>query len=149
MSWQDEIDELARRRRLAEEMGGPEGVARQHERGKLTVRERIDALADPGTFQEFGGLVGSAEYEDNRLAGFIPKPLVEGYCRIDGRKVVVTGSDFTVRGGSGPRTSEHESGGCPTFASSTLPAAASDPSRSSAAPTCRTVTSGPRSTSSC
>jgi acetyl-CoA carboxylase carboxyltransferase component len=101
MSWQKEIDELGRRRRLAEEMGGPEGVTRQHDRGKLTVRERIDALADRDSFREFMGLVGSGEYEEDELVRFIPKPVVEGTCLLDGRKVVVTGSDFSVRGGSG------------------------------------------------
>jgi acetyl-CoA carboxylase carboxyltransferase component len=39
VSWQNEIDELARRKQLAEQMGGPEGIARQRSRGKLTVRE--------------------------------------------------------------------------------------------------------------
>ena len=68
MSWQDEIDELARRKRLAEQMGGPEGIARQRSRGKLTVRERIDALADTGSFREFMGLSGDAEYAGSELA---------------------------------------------------------------------------------
>ena len=101
MSWKREVDELNERKRLAREMGGPEGVARQHERGKLTVRERFDALADPGTLREFMGLAGNAVYEDNELKAFTPRAAVEGICRLDGRKVVVTGGDFTVRGGSG------------------------------------------------
>ena len=63
MSWKAEIEELARRRELAAAMGGPEGVARQHERGKLTVRERIERLADAGTFREFGGLRGEGVYD--------------------------------------------------------------------------------------
>ena len=46
MSWKSEVDEIERRRELAREMGGPEAVDKQHERGRLTVRERIDALAD-------------------------------------------------------------------------------------------------------
>ncbi len=101
MSWQPEIDELERRRELARRMGGPEGIERQHSQGKLTVRERIDRLADAGSFREFMGLAGRAVYDDGKLADFTPKPLVEGFCQIDGRKVVVTGGDFTVRGGSG------------------------------------------------
>ena len=101
MSWQPEIDDLERRWELARRMGGPEGIERQHSQGKLTVRERIDRLADAGSFREFMGLAGRAVYEDGRLSGFTPKPLVEGFCQIDGRKVVVTGGDFTVRGGSG------------------------------------------------
>lgn len=83
-------------------MGGPEGVARQHEHGKLTVRERIDLLADSDSFEEFAGLVGRAVYDESyELADFTPKGQVDGVCRIGGRKVVVTGGDFTVRGGSG------------------------------------------------
>ena len=82
-------------------MGGPEGVARQHSQGKLTVRERIDLLADEGTFREFTSLVGRGVYENGELVDFTPKASVDGFCRIDGRKVVVTGGDFTVRGGSG------------------------------------------------
>jgi methylmalonyl-CoA decarboxylase subunit alpha len=101
MSWQPELDELNKRRDMAKAMGGPEGVQRQRDRGKLTVRDRVDLIADPGTFREFRGLVGAATYEDGTLTGFTPKPAVEGTVRIDGRKVVVTGGDFTVRGGSG------------------------------------------------
>src|SRR4051812_24477727 len=102
VSWKAEIEELAQRRELAEALGGPEGVARQHERGKLTVRERIARLADPGTFREFGGLRGQGRYDPagERLLGLTPKAQVDGMCRIEGRKVVVTGGDFTVRGGS-------------------------------------------------
>lgn len=101
MSWQAEVDELERRRELAAAMGGPEGIARQHSRGKLTVRERIDALADAGSFREFSPLVGQANYTGLELTGFTPKASVEGMCTIDGRKAIVTGGDFTVRGGSG------------------------------------------------
>lgn len=104
MSWKREVEELERRLELARRMGGPEGIRRQHERGKLTVRERIDALADPGSFREFMGLVGHATYEGDRLVDFTPKPAVEGTCEIGGRKVVVTGGDFTVRGGSAGST---------------------------------------------
>lgn len=101
MSWQEEVDELRRRQALAREMGGAEGVARQRERGKLTARERVDLLADKGSFREFRGLVGEGRYEDNRLVGFMPKGSVEGMVRLDGRKAVVVAGDFTVRGGSG------------------------------------------------
>ena len=60
MVWEPEVDELKRRRYLAEQMGGSEAVARQHARGKLTVRERVAALADPSSFEEIGVLAGSA-----------------------------------------------------------------------------------------
>jgi len=101
MSWHDEVEELKRRHALAHEMGGAQGIARQRQRGKLTARERIDALADPGTFREFMGLAGSGTYQDGKLVAFVPKPQVEGTVLLDGRKVVVKASDFTVRGGSG------------------------------------------------
>ena len=81
-------------------MGGPEGVARQHKRGKLTVRERIALLGDPGSFQEIGGLAGRGTYENGKLAEFTPANALIGTCRVDGRKVVLSGGDFTVRGGS-------------------------------------------------
>ena len=65
MSWQAEIDELRRREALAREMGGPDKVERQHDGGKLTVRERIARLLDPGTFHEIGAIAGKAEYDDD------------------------------------------------------------------------------------
>jgi acetyl-CoA carboxylase carboxyltransferase component len=65
MTWQEEVDDLKQRKRLAEQMGGPEGVERQHKRGKLTVRERIVLLADPGSFREIGALGGFASYDDD------------------------------------------------------------------------------------
>lgn len=101
MTWQPELDELERRRDLARGMGGVEGITRQHAQGKLNVRERIDALVDPGSFREFMGLMGQGVYQDHTLSTFTPKAAVAGFCRLDGRKVVLSGGDFTVRGGSG------------------------------------------------
>ncbi len=102
MSWKPELEELAHRRELMQGMGGQEGIDRQHGRGKLTVRERLPLLADPGTFQEFGHLRGHGTYDEHgELTSFTPQGKVDGMCRIDGRKVVVTAGDFTVRGGSG------------------------------------------------
>jgi acetyl-CoA carboxylase carboxyltransferase component len=100
MSWKPEVEELERRRRLAAAMGGAEGIERQRRRGKLTVRERISALADDGSFEEIGGLAGAAKYEDGKLTSFTPANMVIGTCKIDGRRVVVAGGDFTVRGGA-------------------------------------------------
>src|SRR4051812_22256771 len=101
MTWLPEVEELQRRREFAQGMGGPEGIARQHAQGKLTVRERLDLFADPGSLREFMGLIGDAEYDGNELTGFRPKGSVEAICTLDGRKVVVSAGDFTVRGGSG------------------------------------------------
>ena len=99
--WLPEVEELRRRQEMASRMGGAERVARQHAQGKLTVRERIERLADPASFREFMGLMGEGVYEDGALVDFQPKPSVDGLCRLDGRKVVVSGGDFTSRGGSG------------------------------------------------
>jgi acetyl-CoA carboxylase carboxyltransferase component len=101
MGWEAEIEELRRREALARQMGGADKVKRQHEGGKLTVRERIDALLDPGSFHEIGAIAGRAQYRpDGTLEHFMPANFVVGRGRIDGRPVVVGGDDFTVRGGA-------------------------------------------------
>jgi len=101
MTWQPELDELRRRQELAERMGGPEKIKRQHDAGRLTVRERIALLLDEGSFREVGALAGSASYDETGgLSGFVPANFVAGTGRLDGRKVVVGGDDFTVRGGA-------------------------------------------------
>lgn len=100
MVWQPEIEEMKYREHLAEQMGGPEGIQHQHERGKLTVRERVDKLADKGSFMEIGKLAGSSTYEGEKLVSFRPANSLLGICTINGRKVVLVGGDFTVRGGA-------------------------------------------------
>ena len=101
MVWQPEIDELKHRKHLAAQMGGEEGIARQRKRGKLTVRERISAIADPGTLDEIGGLTGTGTYDsDGKLTSFKPNSFVVGACNLNGRKVVIKAEDFTLRGGS-------------------------------------------------
>ena len=101
MTWKPEIDELRERQELARRMGGKEKVERQHHYGKLTIRERIDCIVDDGSFQEIGALAGVGNYgEDGRLESFTPSNFVLGMAEIDGRPVVVSGDDFTVRGGS-------------------------------------------------
>ena len=54
MNWKPELDELTRREAFALQMGGADKVKRQHDSGRLTVRERIDKLVDEGTFHEIG-----------------------------------------------------------------------------------------------
>lgn len=100
MVWQPELDELARRTELAHRMGGEENIERQRRGGKLTVRERLDRLVDPGSFREVGVLAGVPTYEDCELVAFRPSNYVMGMGRIEGRRVVVGGDDFTVRGGA-------------------------------------------------
>jgi acetyl-CoA carboxylase carboxyltransferase component len=102
MTWQPELDEVRRRQELAELMGGPDKIRRQHEAGRLTVRERLAALLDEGSFHETGALAGAAVYDgDGEMTRFTPANFVTGTGRIGGRKVVVGGDDFTVRGGAG------------------------------------------------
>ena len=60
MTWDEALEELSHRHTLAEAMGGEEKVARQHHFGKLTIRERIEAIVDPGSFREIGKLAGEA-----------------------------------------------------------------------------------------
>src|SRR3954454_19158328 len=82
-------------------MGGQERVERQHASGRLTVRERIEHLFDAGTFHETGALAGKATYgDDGEIEDFLPANVVIGSGRIDGRRAVVQGDDFTVRGGA-------------------------------------------------
>jgi methylmalonyl-CoA decarboxylase subunit alpha len=102
MSWLPEIEDIHRRRELAEACGGAEAVAKQHESGKLTVRARIDRLLDAGSFREVGKLAGRASYDkDGKLVAFEPAPYVMGLGKIDGRPVAVGGEDYTIRAGTG------------------------------------------------
>jgi len=101
MTWEPELEELRRREAMAEQLGGADKVERQHSFGKQTVRERIDAAVDKGTFWELGKIAGSARYDtDGNLLDFLPSNFVFGLAEIDGRPAVVSGDDFTVRGGS-------------------------------------------------
>jgi acetyl-CoA carboxylase carboxyltransferase component len=100
VTWEPELEELRRREALARELGGSERVERQHASGRLTVRERIERLLDPGSFHETGALTGRGTYEDGRLTSFVPANMIIGRGRIEGRTVVVQGDDFTVRGGA-------------------------------------------------
>ena len=84
MNWEPELDELKLRYEMAKGRGGPEGVERQRRRGKLLVNERVDGLADPGSFREFMGLVGSGTYDDEgSIVAFTPKGSMDGFCKVD------------------------------------------------------------------
>lgn len=101
MSWKPEVDEINRRREQAGQHGGPEAVERQHGYGKLTVRERVQRLADSGSFREEGPIAGHLEVDDQQQTErFIPANYVLGTIEIAGRRCVVGGEDFTQRGGS-------------------------------------------------
>ena len=89
--------------------GGQKHIDRQHDRGKLTARERIDILIDPGTFNELGSFVNTT---GTRIDGkFTDAPcdgLVLGTAEVHGRLVMVAASDFTVLGGSTRHTDHDE-----------------------------------------
>ncbi len=101
MSWTKELEELRRREALAEQMGGEAKLARQHGRGKMDARARLAALVDPGSFREIGKIAGKGSYdEEGRLEGVLPAPFLFGRATIEGRPVVATADDFTIRGGA-------------------------------------------------
>ncbi len=101
MSWKPELDEIARRRALAEQMGGEERVARHVAAGRLPVRERIAGLLDEGSFRETGSLASKVEYDEGgSIKSYTPSNFVTGRGSIDGRPVVIGCDDFTVRGGA-------------------------------------------------
>ena len=88
----------ARRERVRVLMGGERGLARVRADGKLTVRERIDLLVDPGSFQEVGTFVVSERPEDRETTAGDGK--IGGHARVAGRAVTVVGDDQTVKRGS-------------------------------------------------
>ncbi|WP_095012844.1 acyl-CoA carboxylase subunit beta [Tsuneonella mangrovi] len=101
MSWEKELEELRHREALAEQMGGPEKVGRQHSRGKMDARARLAALVDDGSFREIGKIAGRGSYdEDGNLESVLPAPFLFGKATINGRPVVATADDFTIRGGA-------------------------------------------------
>ena len=101
MTWESEINELRQREALTEQMGGRDKVDRQHHYGKLTIRERIDEISDEESFHEVGKLAGVANYNDaGEMQEFTPASFLFGTAEIDGRPVILSGDDFTVRGGS-------------------------------------------------
>ena len=102
MTMQEAINELNERREKAKQMGGERRIARQHARGRLTARERLDKLLDPGSFVEIGLL---AHEEIPELEELTPADgRVCGFGTINSRKVAIIAQDRTVLGGSGGRT---------------------------------------------
>lgn len=95
----EKLEELSERRAMGLAMGGPERVNRQHQKGKMTVRERIDFLCDTGTFQEYGLL--ASHYGHRPGETITPADaVVTGFGRVDGRSLGIIADDFTVFGGS-------------------------------------------------
>jgi acetyl-CoA carboxylase carboxyltransferase component len=94
-SMRELAEELKEKREKYRQGGGPEKIERQHQRGKLTARERLEILLDPGSFFEIG-ILASEWWEP-----WVPADgVVTGFGTIDGRPVCVASYDFTVLGGS-------------------------------------------------
>jgi propionyl-CoA carboxylase beta chain len=97
----NQLDELRRRHQAAEQGGGPQRRERQHKEGKLSARERIELLLDPGTFTETDKLVQHRSRDFGMDEQVIPGDgFVTGYGYIHGRLTFVFAQDFTVFGGS-------------------------------------------------
>lgn len=90
-TWDETLADLGQRRERAQAMGGPERVAKHHGAGELDARARIERLVDPGSFQEFGTLVGGKVAAD---------AIVAGSGLVDGTPVMVGAEDFTTLAGS-------------------------------------------------
>jgi acetyl-CoA carboxylase carboxyltransferase component len=98
---QAKIDDLRQRKDAARRAGSERSIQRQHDKGKLLARERIDYLLDPGSFHELDMLARHRAPDD---AGLEERPytdgVITGWGTVDGRKVFVFSQDFTVMGGA-------------------------------------------------
>jgi acetyl-CoA carboxylase carboxyltransferase component len=101
------VDDLHGRRERAKVGGGEEKIAVQHERGKLTARERLDLLCDPGTFVELGIHAGPHFSQRTMEGREAPADgVITGWGEIDGRRCAIAAYDFTVMAGSMGMTGE-------------------------------------------
>ena len=97
----NKVKELDSRKQQSELGGGNKRIERQHAEGKLTARERIALLFDPGSFQELDQLVVHRSFDFGMESQRIPGDgVVTGYGTINGRLVYAFAQDFTVFGGS-------------------------------------------------
>ena len=99
--WEKSVFErLEAKREAALAGGGPGRIQKQHSAGKLTARERLEILFDPGTFTEIGGLVESRISDLGMDQKKVPGDgVITGYGRVNGRLVFASSEDFTVIGG--------------------------------------------------
>jgi methylmalonyl-CoA decarboxylase subunit alpha len=103
------VEDLHERREKAKLGGGPEKIALQHERGKLTARERIDLLVDAGTFVELG-IHGRPHFSQRAMEGKEAPAdgVITGWGDVDGRPCAIAAYDFTVMAGSMGMTGEQK-----------------------------------------
>jgi len=108
MPFEKELKQLEEKRNKAHEMGGREKIGRQHARGRLSARERIEGLLDPGSFME----VGMFNHSD--VPGMEDKTPADskigGYGKIDGRQVVLVANDFSVLAATSSRVAARKEG---------------------------------------
>jgi acetyl-CoA carboxylase carboxyltransferase component len=103
--WAQELDELSRRREQAAAMGGPESLAKMKGLGRLNARERISMLLDPGSFRELGRIAGKGRYSaQGQFIDQSPVNAIIGTGLIEGRKLVVSADDYSLRAGSSEAT---------------------------------------------
>jgi propionyl-CoA carboxylase beta chain len=101
--------ELRARREQVHQGGGPERVARQHARGKMTPYERLDLLLDPGTFNELEPYITHQDgAQDGAQETYFGEGVVTGYGQIGGHTVYVYAQDFTVYGGTLSEMQSHK-----------------------------------------
>ncbi len=97
----DKIKEFLKKNKTAAQGGGEDKILAQHEKGKLTARERIELLLDEGSFVELNALTTHHYYEyDMQQKKFFGDGVITGYGTINGRQVFVFAYDFTVLGGT-------------------------------------------------
>ena len=100
-SMEELIEDLRKTKEHLKQGGGPERLAKQKEQGKLTARERIDALVDPGSFEEIGLFAQHRQVNFGLAGKEIPADgVVTGAASVDGRLIHLASQDFTVLGGS-------------------------------------------------
>lgn len=105
MIWEPEVQEIEKRRQQSYAMGGEERVKKQNAQGKLSVRERLALLYDPGTFEEFGVLADHQSLRPDLQGRYAAADgVVIGVGKVNSRDVFVFAEDFTVLGGTVGRT---------------------------------------------
>ncbi len=101
MSWEKDVKEIKKREKLALNQGGEESIRIQHEKGRKTLRERLNIILDKDSFDEIGKISGSSKYNDNGdLEDFVPGNFLLGFGKINNRQIIIGGEDFTLKGGS-------------------------------------------------
>src|SRR5262245_63733249 len=95
------VEDMRQKRERLQQGGGADRLAKQREQGKLTARERIDTLVDPGSFEEFGLFAQHRQVHFGMAGKEVPADgVVTGAASVDGRLIHLASQDFTVLGGS-------------------------------------------------